>query len=401
MFKFPKWLNQLRRSNIMIDFIKCEIETTPEYLLSNTLLNFGARINEQTGEVIQNRHGYIKRVAQFGSMQISITTNAHTKYNKIELSGSIHKNAQNGTNSDDFNFHNICISITEICKITRLQPHNFVLRHIEYGVNIKPTHTAQNILNSIIAYKGKGYEIREFNGTGYMKRFCFTQFDVKIYDKSKQYLLPFNVLRYEIKVFKMQYFENRGINLKTLTDLLNFDTYTQLNTTLIDSIHNLYFFDYRINTKTINNRQHRSILTECLVTDFWVNYRKVHTPKGYKKKLQRFNYLVSLYAPDCLKTYILNSVLNKWNELKNSTPNLPHVENSIVPQIYPLIVGKNRELSKKYCITCGRDISNQKKGSKYCSEKLYGHEVKKCRNKVSNRKQFELRYYTGYVLEFT
>lgn len=39
---------------------------------------------------------------------------------------------------------------------------------------------------------------------------------------------------------------------------------------------------------------------------------------------------------------------------------------------------------KRYCLTCGRDITNQKTGSKFCSEKLYGREAKKCRNMDSN-----------------
>lgn len=382
----------------MIDYLKCEILTTPEFLLSNPLLQFGSRIDEQTGEVIRNRHGYITKVTQFGSMQISITTNADRSYSKIELSGSIHKHQNNGVNYSDFSFSYICRAVNDICEITRLQPENFVLHHVEYGVNIRPTHSPESILNSIIAYKGKGYEIREYKGTGYMKRFCLSQYDVKIYDKGKQYDLNEHILRYELKVFKMQVFERKNINLKTLSDLLNPGLYPALLETISDSLSNLYMFDYRIKLAQVKSRNHRLILTECINTGFWNEYRKTHSPKGYKKKLARFRGLVNEYAPDNLQTYLQNEVENKWNDLQNSTPFLPHVATCIGPSIYPYIVGNNYAPIKRYCITCGRDISNQKPTSVFCSEKLYGKSAKRCRNRVSNLKRDEKRKYNGPTL---
>jgi hypothetical protein len=382
----------------MIDFVKTDIQTSPEYLLSNPNLNFGAKTNLQTGEVMNDRYGYTSQVAHFGAMQISITTNTQTGYSKIELSGSLHKHKQQGKNHADLTYKDICTTIWDLCDITGLQPDKFIIRHIEYGVNIKPIHSPKNLLNSIVAYKGKGYEIRAYKGKGYMKRFCLSQYDVKVYDKSLQYDLPFDVLRFELKVFKMQVFKRQYIHLKTFVDLLNPDTYTQLFTSICESIDHLYMFDYRIHLATIENQQHRLVLTEGVNTEFWARYRATHSVKGYKNKLQRFNELVSQYAPDNLKTYLLNEISNKWSELQNSTPFLPSVENANVPHIYPLIVGNNSILYPRFCFTCGRDISMQKKGSKYCSEKLNGKEVKKCRNTVSNFELRERRRYNGPTL---
>jgi len=59
---------------------------------------------------------------------------------------------------------------------------------------------------------------------------------------------------------------------------------------------------------------------------------------------------------------------------------------------------------KRFCITCGNDITIQKKGSIYCSEKIFGKAVKKCRNQktnpVHNYKSKELRLYSGCLLLF-
>jgi predicted RNA-binding Zn-ribbon protein involved in translation (DUF1610 family) len=40
--------------------------------------------------------------------------------------------------------------------------------------------------------------------------------------------------------------------------------------------------------------------------------------------------------------------------------------------------------TKRVCVSCGRDISHQKAGSKFCSENHYGKQAKRCRNKASN-----------------
>ncbi len=382
----------------MIDFIKTDILTTAEYLYNNPSLTFGLNINDKTGEVIKDRYGYITRVANFGQLQIKITKKIETEYTKIELSGSIHKHNKQGTNFEDFTFVDVVNTINQVCDLLKLPPNKFVIKHIEYGVNIKPTHSATNILNSIVAYKGKRYEIREYKGTGYMKRFCLSQYDVKIYDKSKQYSLASNLLRFELKVFKMQYFEKRCINITTFSNLLNPAIYTALFNTLVNCLDSIYMFDYRIQLNAINNTRERLTLTECINTNFWQNYRDTHSAKGYFKKANRFKDLVRKYAPDDLQLYLKTQIQNKWFELLNSTPILPHVQNATVPQNYPLIVGNINPIVKKYCITCGKDISHQKSNSLFCSEKLNGPEGKKCRNRLSNLKRDEKRKYSGPTL---
>lgn len=382
----------------MIDFIKTDILTTAEYLYSNPNLTFGLNINDKTGEVIKDRYGYITRVANFGQLQIKITKKIETEYTKIELSGSIHKHNKQGANFEDFTFVDVVNTINQVCDLLKLPPNKFVIKHIEYGVNIKPTHSATNILNSIVAYKGKRYEIREYKGTGYMKRFCLSQYDVKIYDKSKQYSLASNLLRFELKIFKMQYFEKRCINITTFSNLLNPAIYTALFSTLVNCLDSIYMFDYRIQLNAINNTRERLTLTECINTNFWQNYRDTHSAKGYFKKVNRFKDLVKKYAHDDLQLYLKTQIQNKWFELLNSTPILPHVQNATVPQNYPLIVGNINPIVKRYCITCGKDISHQKSNSLFCSEKLNGPKGKKCRNRLSNLKRDEKRKYSGPTL---
>ena len=71
--------------------------------------------------------------------------------------------------------------------------------------------------------------------------------------------------------------------------------------------------------------------------------------------------------------------------LNKGINNLVKIENERYPQVRAERV-KNRQ-----CITCGRDISNQKKGSHFCSEKIWGQSAKKCRNTDSGRRRNLIR----------
>ena len=57
----------------MIDYISIEIiNTAPEILTSNSLLNFITGVNTGSGEIEQKRHGYINQVAMYKNLKIEI-----------------------------------------------------------------------------------------------------------------------------------------------------------------------------------------------------------------------------------------------------------------------------------------------------------------------------------------
>jgi hypothetical protein len=68
----------------------------------------------------------------------------------------------------------------------------------------------------------------------------------------------------------------------------------------------------------------------------------------------------------------------------------------------PLICPPLQTTGERFCKSCGRDISNQKKGSVFCSERMFGKVAKGCRNKDSNPRNNllyrEQKKYGGFVL---
>jgi hypothetical protein len=303
----------------MIDYIKSTILAPPEFLTSNPNLLFAETINVETGEIIPDKSGYRVRWAKFGEMIIAIKTNLTTDKTNIELTGSIHKHFTNGYNNTDYSFTQVCKSINDICHFLNLTPDKFILHNVEFGVNINTIHLPMDIIDSIIAHRVKKFEFEEYNGMGYLKRFALSQYEIKIYDKSRKPYLPYNLLRYEIKVKTMQFLRNKGCNIHSLQDLLNPEIHPQLSDILLMSLSDLFMFDYRINLQKVKKLHHRLVLTEGINTEFWNKFRKEHTPKGFAKRKDRFKHLVNLYAPDDLSLYLMTEIRNKWSYLQNST----------------------------------------------------------------------------------
>lgn len=382
----------------MIDYINIEIiNTAPEILTNNRLLNFGNMVNTDSGEVIQKRHGYLNKVAMYKNLKIEISTNLKTKFSTINITGSIHKYAQNNTNHQDFNFANVKETINELCNTLHLNPSNCLLHHIEFGLNINPLHSTTDILNSIILCKGIDYEKKEFNNTGYLKSFEFSQYKIKIYDKGKQYDLNNNLLRFEVKVQRMQYLHSKGIKINTLYDLTTSVFYTDLLKVIISNIDNILFYDYRIEQLQILNKNHLLIMAKGANPQYWIKLKNLVSANTFYKKLNEFKTLESKYAPTDLKTELKNIVSNKWNNLLNTCTNLPLVENNKVVRIYTNIVSKNIQ-PPKHCLSCGKDISHQKSNSKYCRFKINGKENKDCKNLATNFFEHDLRMYPKHQL---
>ncbi|MCX6291632.1 MAG: hypothetical protein NT126_07685 [Bacteroidetes bacterium] len=281
-----------------------------------------------------------------------------------------------------------------------------------------------------MSFKGKEYELREYKGTGFLLKFSFNQYELKIYNKGFQCKLPDNLLRFEIKVTTMEFLRAKGIHLHTSKDLLLPDIYTRLGTLLIDFFNQLVIYDHSIKLNKLKPREQR-ILREGQNPKYWSNLKDVN-PENCKKKLRRFKELVYKHGTQRRQETVSKLITEKWRELTETTPEtrkeidnyLQSLETKTFPEITDLhktdfpqnktsnsvldtgnfISSSTKVLSqskegvnitveeRKFCLSCGRDISNQKTGSKFCSERIYGSEGKKCRNINSNpRNNFKNR----------
>jgi hypothetical protein len=395
----------------MFDFIKTNIKNIePKELIDNSLLNFNITVDSES--VIKNR------IAEYCNLKFKIIDE---KY--ININGSVHKYFNSGIhNHNDFAISNFVEVCKDLSQKFDLNPYLAYLHNLEFGVNVLLPFDTNKVLNSIISYKGKDCEIESYNGKGFLIRFSFDHYELKIYNKGFQYQLNENILRFEIKVRRMEYFKTRNITINRLSDLLKIEIIEKLKLCLLKAFKEVLMYDYSIKLKGLPQRE-KNVLMNGRNPKYWIELKQ--QGKEIKKKRARFNELVLKYGKVNLKETIYNLILEKLKELtkldtsteKNVNEYLSQFNTKTLPEITTFISAKpNTEFTqnnysnigliegvyKRICITCKRDISNQRKGSVFCSEKLYGKEAKKCRNEQSNPKnnyeRKEERIYNGVLL---
>lgn len=377
---------------MMIDGFKIlNLSVIIDELLNNPLLFFAKQFNDSTGEIMENQF----RFAEYKGLKFIL------KNNNVKLCGSFHKFKNNGEhNFNDFYFSDLRNVISELCNKFNINPEITKLNNLEFGVNIQIPVNPEKVFKYIINYKGTPFHkfnIKNAKGIECEKEHYY----IKIYDKGYQYKQNGNLLRFEIKVVKMQYFEKKGINIKTISDLLNINELYHLKDVLKSTFNDILIYDYSINTKELNEKQ-KLIISNGNNPKYWekclpnskdfdggnVNKEYKKHRKKYYLELENFKKLLNKYSTSTLKNDIsilieekCNKLLrneikkgDKFTNILNTSKSIEKRQNYIsnIVSICPTIDGKK----ERNCLTCKKDISNKKESAKYCS--------KKCKNDYTN-----------------
>jgi len=375
----------------------CELENNP-------LLEFINKVNTRTGEL---EHKEIATVRNIDFMIV--------KKRFINIKGSFHKYSNDGVfNHNRFSIKKLFNVLEELTSNYGLNPNHCHLHNIEFGVNIILPFPVNDFLNAVVLFKGTEYNNRNFLSRGKMLKFIFSQYELKLYDKGMQYGCDDNILRIEIKVIRMEYLKYRRIDLECYSDLLNMEIANKLAILLTSAVEELLVYDSTVSIKRLSNRE-RIVFINGKNPRYWVEL-KTQSKEKFKYYLKSFRKIAIKYGTidniqkrvvDLMKlelnnlmqidletTQKINYFLSSF-EFRNHPEltemelnNLPHINHSNSMLIKDDIQPQQLE---KCCLTCGRDISGQKRSSKYCSEKYYGREVKKCRNDESNPRHHILK----------
>ncbi len=228
----------------------------------------------------------------------------------VNLSGSLHKYHNAGKhNHNDFAVEDLFKVMADLTNKFQINPFLASLHNLEFGVNVELPMDAKEFLNAIISYKGKEYEKREFEGGGYMLRFRFNHYELKIYDKGLQYGINKNLLRIEIKVKKMEYFTARKIQIQTFADLLNINETKKLIPLLLSAISELLIYDNTIPVKELRRRE-RELLLNGRNPKFW-SALKQNNKENLKYKRRRFRELVSRFGKNDFQKIVLELAKTK------------------------------------------------------------------------------------------
>jgi len=387
----------------MIDYISCNIiDRLPSEIIENSLLDFICPVNFSTGELNPSNTNRTKFAYKRSKEVLRADLNGLTinivnqKY--INLDGSLHEN-YHGNNYSQFYSIELHHSISEICNQLSIDANKTPLHNLEFGVNICLPFPVEYFLNAVLCCKGQEYEKKNFKGNGYLKKFVFNQYELKIYDKGKQYNLSENILRIEIKVTRMQYLISKGINVTYLSDLLNSTIQTQFKELLVKAFSTIVIHEKNVKDTILTTSEQRSY-SQFKHQLYWRELWDTNQSQ-YRKRFKIHYELMEKVGQKNLRNSILELITFTWNELQSSKEgtdittlannkrygNYHFCKQSKGTDITTSIVCNNRtedDSTLRRCKICGRDISEQDKRSKFCSELKYGKIAKKCRNTDSN-----------------
>lgn len=382
----------------MIDFVK--VEVPPEVgrgWTTHPALTFYTPVNLKTGECAPRSE------ATYRNLLFTITIYPS---GRATLAGNLHKLRHGQHNGGDFPAWAVAATVAELAYSFGFRPEEAVLHTLEFGLNVPLLVAATTLLRRAVLYKTLPFNLNHFGGKGYYLEATACQYYLKLYDKQRhlvsgRHLDPGPLLRVELKTKRMEWLAQAGVN--TLAYLTKPARLAALGELLATAWHNILFAAVAVPAHLPKAVQR--LLREGSHLNYWQILNQGH-PASLRKYRQRYRELTAHHVPDALVLAAADAVGHHWEHLRLAAPTLPHLTEpawQTIPELtnYRLAVGAvnypgfdllgiGAETSgidgamMRRCQTCGRDISGQAIGARYCSEARYGRAAKKCRNAASN-----------------
>ncbi len=284
----------------MIDGIKINnFPVSASEILQNNHLTFPLSNIASTGEMLNRA-----QVAHYGSTDIVV------KGGNVKMKGSAHKHFEGGTNYKDFSIPEIQKVITDLANTFQFDPKDALINFIEIGVNIEVMSDPSSLIKNFLIYRHKEFETLPVTGKGYGRK-CETQrFMIKIYNKSMQYGLPFHLLRFEVKVSRMEFLKQYGIDNLTMDDLRHPYVYPKLQKMLLNVFNRILIFNSDINIDSIQNQKDRELVLQGRYPEYWRELPR-------QRKSEQIKRFIELTGKNNLKSELAELIENKWNKLLN------------------------------------------------------------------------------------
>jgi hypothetical protein len=370
----------------MFDGIKIRINdrVTHTRLLNNPALDFIGS-HKKTGEVpteteLKENPRLRNNSAEYRGLIISVYDSE-----TVIIRGSLHKYFNNGQH----NYSQYCLpQIAETLQLLTtelaINPATARLQNLEFGVNLILPFNPDDLISNLIIHKTNTFnkfDIKDSNGRTTKRE--GRQYWLKIYDKGLHFdIIDSNILRFEIKAVKMEVIKKGEI---FLTDLIKPNIINLCKERLIKAFDEL-IINEPLNISQLNDKD-REFYKEYSNPRTWERL----TPNQRNKKKEKYNNLLTRYSTHKIKEITRNCLIQTLQNITTIQPetgdvltDLQNIQKGCSDHLSIMSKHPQPNQQLKYCITCGRELSGQKKGSKFCSELLFGKDAKKCRNVNSN-----------------
>lgn len=389
----------------MIDGLKCVCGgIVPAVWTDSPFLNFGVLVSEHSGELLSTT-----KQAEYNGLTFRISGD---NSRLCLIYGSLHKYYNNGDNSNNYTLEALKDTIADLSARFGIDPQATIIQRIEIGLNIPLDYSPQIIIKAAIAYKYRGFDtIRDHARRRFGKICEFSDYAVKLYDKGRQCGKNANILRFELVLYRARALP-KGI--VTLYDISRADNYTALGQMLLETISNIIFYDFKYKGDGLTPFAW-SHFQQYSNPNYWEKLTKAartRAARRYRAKIAEYG-LIDWAAFLIQKSdKILAKLQQKQAEAGQPFPQEKRQKQaqggatfSTLDCLYTKVAPTNGRGNlckadingggshrtkcdnvRRYCVVCGRDISAQRAGSRFCSERLFGKEARQCRNKDSNRR---------------
>lgn len=382
----------------MIDGIKCSCFGLDANLWrNNPRLDFGLSVSESTGELLTQR-----REAKAHSLYFVLSPTIAGGFS-CSFAGSLHKYKNiDGYNWDNFYYSQLITVVNSLASDFNIDLANTFIHGIEIGVNIELDYSPEIVFKKAICHKGKPFEKINIKDKRVGVICSYTDYSIKLYDKGYQCRINDKyILRYEIKLFRQRTLY--PFSISTLADLTDLEKVGSLIFLLLERLNEIVFFDYSFKPKEFTRAKLLS-WQQYSNPRYWESLDR----NNYYKARKRLAELAIKYNCIDWGQFISKQVTKKWFDLidlkQENGRHFPQIierlkaqekatfsdlecmlENVTLGDV-PKRKEKESEKTVCHCISCGRQLTGQKKGSRFCSERIYGKDARKCRNKDSNRR---------------
>jgi len=376
----------------MFDGIKIIIKdgVTDRKLLNNPVLDFTGTY-KVTGEVPtasdrENNKSLNYKIVRYKNLTIKVYDNG-----TVIIYGSLHYFYNEGLhNYNQYTVDDVERTLIKLSDELGINPQTARIQTLEFGVNLLTDPTP--FIKNLVSHKTNTfnrYDILNSNGKQSLKK--GKQFGLKYYDKGLQnrFYTDELILRAEFKCLKMELIRKQPVYLSDLTkpDIIN-----RCGDLLKKAYQDLIIKE-PVNIRGLTIRE-KELYLKGINPNYWNTLSK---QQRYKKRIA-FNKLLDLHSIDRIKAKTYQIFLKTLQNLTNSDSQtgyfLTDFEKPFRLLSDPLdnmSEGNHTGFNTMNCITCGKDISNQRAGSKFCSETIYGKDAKKCRNQNSNKRNNLIR----------
>jgi hypothetical protein len=279
----------------MIDYQKTKFYgVNPGYWLNHDELNFERKVKTKTGELST------KEVANYLGLRFIIYYNPEhpERITSMWIHGSLHKywNFLNGVyapnqwnerlkergyNGNRFTYLDFLSVLDDLETRFGVSFDNSTLHHLEYGLNVNHKLSTKLILDGLIFHRGTVFNPEKSNFK-YLQRATKVQFQIKAYDKAKQYGELSEKMRLEKKVNKMECI--KVLNIKSLHDLRHLNKWELLKNDLLKLWDDILFIDCMMDNNHLSFKE-RSELKDYTNRNYWSNLdsnRRDEPKKRYK-----------------------------------------------------------------------------------------------------------------------